>query len=399
MKFSSGSNFRSINLQDKTDWIPSSFFSEPLAVDWIGQPDLSFIRDLAKSIKPSGFAAEAAPVIQPRSLDPYDGKISSVNTKAENIFYDWAEDGLKVGDLLVGPLGVILLTSKMINILFSSKFIALRFDSEERAIWLWAILNCSMGKAILKEVFSVDFPIVMARNRNHTHLALLDTRIPMPPPLGSDKYQELQSILDSLNHDFSISRDIRASWFSRISIQTGKDWLFLMRVQDSSHWSAHAQLLQSAEKVIAGKVLKSELSEKIENAIPVVGIRFMKQQTSSALDYTSKETHHDLGLPGDILLCSILNRLYVFPLTFNCVLGSGVFAVRPVNPDAGLRLQRGLHSRVVQEQIRYLQSRSISGLIGRLDVEKLHIPLEEEDFAPDLSSLPLSTRLDSILWR
>lgn len=399
MKINAGSNFQNISLHDKSDWNPSSFFSEPITYNWVGQSEFILVGDLAKLTKPSGFATEAAPVIQPRSVDPYEGKISNVNTKVENVFYDWAEDGLKVGDLLVGQFGAILLNSKMTNILFSSKFIALRCVSEEKARWLWAILNCSTGKAILKEVFSVDFPIVMARNRNRTHMALLEARIPIPAPVASQKYQELQNVLDSLTHDFSISRDIRASWFKRLSIQMDQDWLFLTRVQDSSHWSEHSELMQSAEKVIAGKVLKSELSEKIENAIPVVGIRFMKQQDSSALDYTRKEIHHDLAFPGDILLCSFLNRLHLFPLTFNCALGRGVFAIRPINPEAGFRLQRGLQSRVVQEQIKYLQSRSVTGMIGRPDVEKLRIPLEEEDSVPVLSSQQLSTRLDSILWR
>lgn len=394
----SKSNFQLVNLGNESDWSPASFLQNASVPIWPAELDLVRLQEIARIAKPCGFAIEPNSVVVPSAMDSKSGAIKGLSSKSEQIFYDWADDGLAVNDILVSSHGALLLTPIMTDILFSSRFISLRCKDEKLALWLWAILNSSNGRSLLEQTFRVDAGTVHDRNRQRRVSTLIEAKIPKPPPENKIPFPALAKTHSELKHQLTISRDIRASWLKKVEITQTENWFSLTKTQDPSAWGELTPITDLVREVIAGRVIRRSVTEELKKPIPFVGFKFLRNSQLSEVDYV-EDVEQPVGLPGDILIGFSFNQLFVFPLSFRCALGVGVFSLRLKELEQSEYLQSALRSQAVQEQLAFFQTGTVIGTIKKKDVEKLRIP---EISNPLLSQTeivePLATRLDKILW-
>ena len=393
------SNFQVINLENKSDWSPASFLQRDSVFIWPTELDLVRLQQIAKIVKPCGYSIEPTAVVLPSAIDTNSGTIKNLSDKSEQVFFDWERDGLAVNDILVSARGALLLTPTMTNILFSSRFIALRCKDEKIAVWLWAVLNTPSGRFLLDQVFRVDGPIVNDRNRQHRVGALMEAKVPTRAPEKEMPFLELAKINSQLKHQLTISRDVRSSWFRKAAIAQTDNWISLTKMQDPSLWGQLTPITDLIGEVIVGKSANRTSAEELNNPIPFVGFKFLRNPQPSEVEYVEGVERQSVGLPGDILIGFSFNKLFVFPLTFSCAIGPWVFALRLKDLKQSDYVQSALRSQVVQDQLSFFQTGTVVGTIKKSDVEKLRLPdvgetaLRQND---DLESL--ATRLDKILW-
>ena len=96
---------------------------------WSEDLELVEVSKIAKRIRPNAFSPEPLATVRPSAVDSRSGVISQISDSSRDIFFDWEDDGLRIDDLLVFSEGALFLTEKIENMLFSSEFITLRFES------------------------------------------------------------------------------------------------------------------------------------------------------------------------------------------------------------------------------------------------------------------------------
>lgn len=354
---------------------------------------------MARNIKASGYAIEPVLVVTPSSLDAEKGAIRSLPSKPESTFYDWAEDGLRENDILVSIHGALLLTSNMTNILFSSRFIALRCKDHLSALWLWALLNSSVGRSILTEVLNADSQVAIERNRQRRVSVLMESEVPKAPIASDSRMLSLATIHSNLKHVLDIPKDIRTGWLKTVMLENHDDWFSLTKIKEPKQWSGLVRLSDVVNDVIPGKFIGNKTSDFLVKPLPVIGLKFLRNPESTELEYLEEVETLRIGLPGDLILGSLYNRFYIYPLDFRCALGLDVFAISPRSLQQRQYLQTVLRSQVVQDQVSYIQLKTVIGRLNRRDVEELRLPdLDNADPADSVIWESLSHRLDTALW-
>lgn len=387
-----------MNLLDVDDWSPASLSPQSQSEDWGQFLDLINIQNLCKRIRPNGFSVEPIAVIRTTSLDSRTGTLRKGSFKPENTFYDWTADGLETDDLLICSSGALLLSPELRDVLFSSDFVALRCKTQSDAALVWAFLNSTRGKALLSRVFNQSTKTHIHRRQEMVSV-LMESEIPTPGTVRGDTSTALRALHRGLLHDFSSFLDKRASWFRVTRIDSADDWLFLAKVQSPKSWADGTPLAEYVQTVVAGRFIARSESSRESKLVPAINRRFMNHQLAADLVHVQDRDSLAIGLPGDILFCPLFRNTYVYPLTFRCALGPGVFALRPRTFALASFLQSALQSQTVQEQISYLQSRSISGPIFRRDIETLRLPEQNmQAFQIQGPTEPLANRLDALLW-
>ena len=365
---------------------------------WSEDFELVEISKVAKRIRPNAFSPESLATVRPSAVDGRSGAISKISDSPRDVFFDWEEDGVRSGDLLIFPNGALYLTEKLKNILFSSEFITLRLDSKEESVFLWSILNSSTGRLMLKKIFQRD-QLFRPIEIQEVVSDLLDSKVPSLGKIASIDFEKIMDIIESQRHELSVFEDRRRSWFQKVSLKEAKDWFYLCTVNDFSSWKNERPIIDLLDEIVLGRHHERDEQDIKGDLVPLVNIRFVNRQVLDELDHVIPNSRDVLGLPGDLLMASISGKTFLYVLGFKCVLEQGVLALRPKQTTGLDELLQVLQSKSVVEQIGYFQSKRNLGNITPKELELVRIPSKttaSELATKDLS--PLSIQIDTLLW-
>jgi hypothetical protein len=364
---------------------------------WSDDVELVAISNIAKRIRPNAYSPESLATVRPSAVDGRSGAISQISESSRDVFFDWAEDGVRSGDLLIFSNGALYLTEKLRDVLFSSEFIALRLESKEEAQILWAILNSSLGRVMLTEIFQrdqlfsqLDFQEVVA--------SLLDSEVPCFDKFAPINLEKLIHMIENQRHELSFFEDKRRSWFQKVSLNEAKDWFYLMTVNDLTSWKNERPIVDLLDEIVLGRHRQRDEQDIEGDLFPLVNIKFVNRQVLDDLDYVYLNSRDALGLPGDLLIASISGKTFFYSLTFKCVLAQGVLALRPKQTTGLDELLQVLHSKTVVDQISYFQSKGTLGNLTRKDLELVRIPSKTTATGAVNDISPLSIQIDILLW-
>jgi len=394
----SSSTIIRIDLKKVTVWDVRHLNPRTQKTYWSEDFELVEISKVAKRIRPNAYSPESLATVRPSAIDVRSGVISQISDSSRNIFFDWEDDGVRIDDLLIFPNGALFLTEKLRNVLFSSEFITLRLESKEEAIFLWSILNSSTGRLMLKEIFQRD---QLARPLEIQEIVsdLLKSKIPSFSKIALIDFEKLIQIIENQKHELSVFEDKRRSWSKKTSLSAAADWFYLMSVNDFTSWRNERPIIDLLDEIVLGRHRQRNEQDIEGDLVPLVNIKFVNRQVLDDLDYVFPNSRDALGLPGDLLMASISGKTFLYPLTFKCILGQGVLALRPKQTTGLDELLQVLHSKTVADQIRYFQSKGTLGNLTRKDLELVRIPSKTtatELETKDLS--PLSIQIDTLLW-
>jgi hypothetical protein len=365
---------------------------------WSEDVELVEISRIAKRIRPNAFSPESLATVRPSALDGRSGAISQISDSSRDVFFDWEEDGVRSVDILIFSNGALYLSEKLRNVLFSSEFIALRLESKVEAQLLWSILNSSLGRLMLKDIFQRD-QLFRPLDIQEVVSSLLDSKVPSLDKFASISFEKLIHIIESQRHELSVFEDKRRSWFQKVSLNDAKDWFYLMTVNDLTSWKNERPIIDLLDEIVLGRHRQRDEEEIEGDLFPLVNLKFVNRQVLDDLDYVYPNSRDALGLPGDLLMASISGKTFLYPLTFKCILAQGVLALRPKQTTGLDELLQVLQSKTVVDQISYFQSKGTLGNLTRKDLELVRIPSETNatgEVNNDLS--PLSIQIDTLLW-
>lgn len=390
--------FTKVNLKEFLLWDIRELAPEIQEEIWPPGLQLVELDALVKRIRPNAFSVSPVNVVRPSLLDTRTGAISRVLSKPTDIYFDWETDGIRDNDLMLCANGAIFITDRIRNVLFSAEFIALRPATEEISNWLWAILNSTAGKKLLSHTFRSD-PISLRRDIQEIVGSLLAMQVPRLESFSFANIEGIRATIANQNHDLSNFENVKTSWTRKVNLGEANDWYFLARVHNLKSWSGNYSLKDLAE-VISGRHHPHVGNFNEEDMLPLVNIKFVNRQNLDDLDYVSPVSAGSVGLPGDLLLASIQDRTYFFPLTFKCVLGQGVIALRPISTQSTTHtILEIFQSRMVKDQIKYFQSKGMMGMLTAKDVASIRIPIPPVLASTNrYSTAPLSAELDNLLW-
>lgn len=365
---------------------------------WSEDVELVEISKIAKRIRPNAYSPESLATVRPSAVDGRSGAISKISDSSRDVFFDWEEDGVRSGDLLIFPNGALYISEKLRNVLFSSEFIALRLESKDEAQLLWSILNSSLGRLMLKDIFQRD-QLFRPLDIQEVVSSLLDSKVPSPDKLAPISFEKLIHIIESQRHELSVFEDKRRSWFQKVSLNDAKDWFYLMTVNDLTSWKNERPIIDLLDEIVLGRHRQRDEQDIDGDLLPLVNIKFVNRQVLDDLDYVYPNSRDALGLPGDLLMASISGKTFLYPLTFKCILAQGVLALRPKQTTGLDELLQVLQSKMVVDQISYFQSKGTLGNLTRKDLELVRIPSETTATGQVMNDLsPLSIQIDTLLW-
>ena len=394
----SNSSIAKLNLNRITVWDMRQLTPHKQKAFWSQDVELVEVSKIAKRIRPNAFSPEPLATVRPSAVDSSSGVISQISDSSRDIFFDWEDDGLRIDDLLVFSDGALFLSEKIENMLFSSEFIALRFDSKNEALLLWSILNSSTGRLLLKQVFQRD-QLSRPLEVQDVVSVLLDSKVPSSNNFPLINFEKLEYLVESQRHESSVFEDKRRSWFKKESLKEVADWFFLIAVNDFSSWKHERPMIDLLDEIVLGR--SRQINEQNVNGelVPLINVKFVNRQVLDDLDCVFPNTRDGFGLPGDLLLASVGGKTFLYPLTFKCILGQGVFALRPKQSTDLDELLQVLQSKEVVDQIIYFQSKGTLGNLSRKDLELVRIPSKTTVTESEVTNLlPLSIQMDAVLW-
>jgi len=274
----------------------------------------------------------------------------------------------------------------------------LRFESKNEALLLWSILNSSTGRLMLKQVFQRD-RLSRPLEIQDVVSVLMDAKVPSLNNFPLINFEKLEYLVASQRHDLSVFEDKRRSWFQKVFLKEAADWFYLMTVKDFSSLKYERSIIDLLDEIVLGGHRQIDEQNVTGELVPLINVKFVNRQVLDDLDYVFPNSRDGFGLSGDLLLASIGGKTFLYPLTFKCILGQGVLALRPKQTTDLNELLQVLQSKAVVDQISYFQSKGTSGNISRKDLELVRIPPKIIITESEVTNLlPLSIQMDAALW-
>lgn len=379
-----------ISLKDSPTWDPITLTKR--LIQWPDQPKIVQLRDISVALSPGVWVKRGTQVITSSSLDRKYGHVIQRSRNFEGMGFQVSDgqDQLSVGDLVI-PFKIdtptLLLNNQHSGAFVSDEFLAIKPKSSHWAIWIWAMLNSSIG-AKIRATYLAD-----STTRSSKIRSLIDLPIPIVPPRSSALWNELRQIEQS-THQSEI--EAVETWW-RIAQLNGLSWARELAMRYPFDMSEYTPLSHYCNELRVGRRVSPTARIKAAHvgSLPYVDGKYLSGRSA---DIWANEGV--IAEPGDILLAGIGYRANARVATERMIAGADIYILRLKEPHLATSLVTYLNGQEGYDQRQLYISGSVIPRVSLSGLKQLGVN-ESKLSALNIdaqSSVDLTSRLDAVLW-
>jgi hypothetical protein len=392
-----------VTLPRSAEWVPNRLLSSD-ELTWLNSawPQIQLGELVAAAIPASGLADDGQPVVTPGGLSRNTGQVVRTNSHYAGRIYEMQDDtdSLMPDDLLVPRYynsPALVVAEAHNGLAFAGSFHALRCVDHHLTVWLWAVLSSGIGQRARADASTAAKVPLLTRGR------LLELPVPVPPE------QEMRERLETLHPLFEGSQlvdmrrhEVHGSWWRIADLHGADRWDVFVVLAEPDLLRSGVPLAELCEEMVVGKAVRDHVLPAPQPDWPRV--------------YTSRSVRaghiDDLWLdpsvpavvaePGDLLI------------PYVGATGLSTLSTQRAAVDRNIILCRLRDQRISETLVNYLNSDrgqsvrrvlvhgqppSLTLKIARQFPIPMDIAFGEGATSDDVGFLPLSARLDDLLWR
>lgn len=379
-----------ISLKNYHTWDPATLTK--LAIHWPSKAKIVRLGDVSEGVSPFTWVKKGTQVITSSSIDVSYGHIfqRSRNFEGSGFQVSDGSNQLSVGDILIPfrlDTPVLLLNDRHSGAFVSDEFFAIKAISHDWAIWMWAILNSSIGMK-LRAVYLADSTTRVSKIKS-----LLDLPIPILPTRYSTLRDELLQIEQSTHRS-----EIEAveTWW-RIAQLDSTNWAYELAMQYPIDMSEYTPLVHYCNELRAGRGAppKARVKSARLGGFPYVGGKYL---SGGSIDIWA--TEGVIVEPGDVLIAGVGYRSNARIATERMIAGTDIYVLRLKEPHLATALTAYLNGQEGYDQRQLRISGKVIPRVSLCELKQLGVN-ESRLSAPDIDMQPsvdLASRLDAVLW-
>ena len=379
-----------VSLKNSPTWDPITLTKR--LIQWPDQPKIVQLRDISVALSPGVWVKRGTQVITSSSLDRKYGHVIQRSRNFEGMGFQVSggQDQLSVGDLVI-PLKIdtptLLLNNQHSGAFVSDEFFAIKPKSGHWAIWIWAMLNSSIG-AKIRATYLADSTTRISKVRS-----LIDLPIPIVPSRSSALWNELRQIEQS-THQSEI--EAVETWW-RIAQLNGLSWARELATRYPFDMSEYTPLSHYCNELRVGRRVSPTARVKAAHvgSLPYVDGKYLSGR--SAEIWANEGV---IAEPGDILLAGIGYRANARVATERMIAGADIYILRLKEPHLATSLVTYLNGQEGYDQRQLYISGSVIPRVSLSGLKQLGVN-ESKLSALNIdaqSSVDLNLRLDAVLW-
>jgi hypothetical protein len=311
-----------VSLSGLTSWNPSNLLTSEIAQLEHNDFPLKSLDQLVDTIGERNLIPKGSKTLSARNLNE-SGAWRSQTSKSDHQGLTANNHlGLRLDDLVLYPgRPPLRITAEESGLAFIGNFMALRPKSAAISLWLWGLLNTSLGRSWLQRLSSVNGSV--APRFSDTLLSGNVAAIADEDPTFIAQLSNLSDSIQAKARKFRETNSESASWFRRTCINSDTDWNFVFvsdKVMSRFEGVPLDFLLESVE---VGKVL-SDISGAEDDSMALVTHRTLSTGEYGIADheYDSKPLKS-----GTLVVASHGLRSLAAVTDRDAVLGKGVLAL------------------------------------------------------------------------
>lgn len=378
-----------VDLRGRPTWdtgvLTAETFEWPMAAPSIP------LSELVTLVRGGSVVARGTRVITPASLDPWSGGVRRRSERYQGPAFQVGRE-LQSGDVLVASspdIPVLLVTDRLRGAAVSTRFSALRPNSEVTPLWLWGVLNSESGRQLraLLSLGSLDAGGFKAR--------VLDLPI-LVPPLA--RQFELESSLRRIEAGTHIEEEEAVATWWRSADLRGQEWRLLLASPEPERLNDGEPLEALAEQIEQGGSRDDLLPEERIGAFYVTDIGVLNGRPPKRWA-RSLGSGGVLASPRDVLVAAVGSRALATVATQMSVLDKNVIRVRLRNTERAEALARYLNGSVGYGLRQMLLRGSTVPHLSVRDLARMPFPAAAlADDNTDTPLVALWSQLEQTLW-
>lgn len=379
-----------ISLKDSSSWDPATLVKH--SVQWPNATKIVRLRDVSVAISPFTWVKRGTQAITSSSIDVRYGHVfqRSRNFEGAGFQVSNGSNQLSVGDILIPfrlATPILLLDDRHSGASVSDEFFAIKAISRDWAIWIWAVLNSSIGMKI-RAAYLAD-----STTRTSKIRSLLDLPIPIVAPRHSSLWENLLQIEQSTHRPEIEAVD---TWW-RIAQLNSSNWAYELAMRYPIDMTKYTPLVHYCNELRAGRGVPTAARVKSAKlgCFPYVGGKYL---SGGSIDVWA--TGGVIAEPGDVLIAGVGYRSNARIATERMIVGTDVYVLRLKEPHIATALAAYLNGQEGYEQRQLRISGSVIPRVLLCDLKQLGVN-ESRLSAPNITnqpSLDLASRLDAVLW-
>ena len=379
-----------ISLKNYHTWDPATLTK--LAIQWPSKAKIVRLGDVSEGVSPFTWVKIGTQVITSSSIDVRYGHVfqRSRNFEGSGFQVFDGSNQLSVGDILIPfriDTPILLLNDRHSGAFVSDEFFAIKAISRDWAIWMWAILNSSIGMK-LRAAYLADSTTRISKIKS-----LLDLPIPILPMYYSTLRDELLQIEQSTHRS-----EIEAveTWW-RIAQFNSANWACELAMRYPIDMSEYTPLFHYCNELRAGRGAspKARVKSARLGSFPYVGGKYL---SGGPIDIWA--TEGVIAEPGDVLIAGVGYRSNARIATERMIAGTDIYVLRLKEPRLATALTAYLNGQEGYDQRQLRISGSVIPRVSLCELKQLGVN-ESRLSAPDIDiqpSVDLASRLDAVLW-
>lgn len=315
-----------VALADLKSWNPSRILAAELAPLAHGNLPLQPLEQLVEIVRERHAVPKGSKTLSASGID-VSGAWRSQTSFFESLGLPVnSMTGLRESDLVLYPgRPLIRITAEETGIAVVGNFMALRPKSEELSLWLWGLLNTTIGQAWLQRMSSINGSVVprFSDTLGSTLVASVaaedSTLLTQLRQLSTATQAKVKQVRESISG--------AQSWFRKTSISSQTDWTFLFTSEKDLSIFVGQPLISLIESIEVGKA-NVEIPATGEVSFPLVNHR-----TVSTGEYaeTRTPTSFEVLNAGTLVVTSNGVRSIAAVTERDAILGKGVFGLHVIS--------------------------------------------------------------------
>lgn len=382
-----------LDLRHQRSWEPGRLTAE--AFRWpAADSDPEFpIREIATRLPARSFAEAGSPVVTPSDVDGQSGGVKRRSNRYQGAVYQVGAE-LRPGDVVVPRAGLgpaLLVSDHLRGALLSARFSAIRPVEPDLGLWLWGVISSESGRRMRANLSQGSAAPKFEPS------ALLDATVPLPP---LQRLYRISNELREIHRSTLIEEDTPVeTWWSTTDLRT-TEWRIALATPDPSILDAGEPLGDYCGEILRGKASRDlAIEEEAPGYLPVADISMIGGKPPRR--WVPEEAGSPrIAEPGDLLVAGLGKLPHAWVADQRVAVDSHVLLLRLRNRDLGPTLARYLRGQDAFRIRQLLLSGAYIPQLSARDLARIPIPTYAlEEPAEPAISLPLSERLEQVLWQ
>lgn len=381
-----------LDLRERPTWDVAGLLAPDPEEIW-GQTHLVGVSTLAELLMARTNAEDDEPVVTPGSVDATTGDVTTRRGRAAQRFalrVGTERNGARPDDVLVPQLGdgPCVLVGEQHQALSFVNFLALRAEERTTALWLWAALSSTRGRALRRS-------LAIGMTDRLPPGELLAAPVPSPPPLADPRYAHIAELHRVTS--VSVASEGR-TWWRVTSLPASGEWHRHLATSTPQVFDEGVPLGELGS-IVTGRNPRRAFEQPRPGLLPVLNGRSVDGQRSTRW---ADAERGPLAEPGDVAVVEVGTRGRVAVVATPALAGTGVMLLKPHDRRHADAIAAYLRSEPAQA----LRATLITGYIPRLTRSTLaQLPVPDSILTSPVQAAPapsparpLSERLEQLLW-